>query len=132
MAEEVLRHTGERPDSLPVKPEDAVCADEVDAEETVPCVLDAVCCRVRNAGEGPLPLSFRQIRGLKSVACFRSLDEGVTLRHHFRHTDEEGGLWYFAAVPDRGKLIAIKQAELTPADQLHRYNWGAPGTSTAP
>ncbi|MGW6641705.1 hypothetical protein [Streptomyces iakyrus] len=58
-----------------------------------------------------------------SVAYFRSLDEGATLRHHFRHTDEEGGLWYFEAVPDRGELIAVKQAELTPVGRLHRYSW---------
>ncbi|MEU8520640.1 hypothetical protein [Streptomyces sp. NPDC048577] len=57
-----------------------------------------------------------------SVAYFRSLDEGATLRHHFRHADEEGGLWYFEAVPDRGELVAIKQAELTPAGRLHRYS----------
>ncbi|MFJ6565737.1 hypothetical protein ACIQMV_39095 [Streptomyces sp. NPDC091412] len=49
------------------------------------------------------------------VAYFRALDEGATLRHHFRGTDEEGGLWFFEAVPSCGELIAIKQAELTPA-----------------
>lgn len=59
----------------------------------------------------------------RSAAYFRSLDEGANLRHHFRHADEEGGLWYFEAVPDHGKLIAIKQAELTPAGRPHRYNW---------
>ncbi|MFF7309210.1 hypothetical protein [Streptomyces sp. NPDC008137] len=35
-----------------------------------------------------------------SVAYFRSLDEGATLRHHFRHADEDCRLWYFEAVPD--------------------------------
>ncbi|UOB12262.1 hypothetical protein MQE23_25790 [Streptomyces sp. HP-A2021] len=25
--------------------------------------------------------------------------------------------------PDRGELVATKQAELTPADRLHRYSW---------
>lgn len=59
----------------------------------------------------------------ESVAYFRSLDERATLRHHFRHVDEDGGLWYFEAVLDRGELIAIKQAELTPAGRLHRYSW---------
>lgn len=59
----------------------------------------------------------------ESVAYFRSLDERTTLRHHFRHADEEGGLWYFEAVPDRGDLVAIKQAELTPAGRFHRYSW---------
>ncbi|MFD9040996.1 hypothetical protein [Streptomyces bottropensis] len=59
----------------------------------------------------------------ESVAYFRLLDEGATLRYHFRHADEDGGLWYFEAVPDRGELIAIKQAELTPAGRLHRYSW---------
>lgn len=59
----------------------------------------------------------------ESVAYFRALDENATLRHHFRGTDEEGGLWYFEAVPDRGELTAIKQVELTPAGQLHRYSW---------
>jgi hypothetical protein len=44
------------------------------------------------------------------------------LRHHFRHSGEDGGLWYFEAVPDRGELVAIKQAELTPAGQLHRFS----------
>lgn len=59
----------------------------------------------------------------ETVAYFRALDERATLRHHFRGTDDEGGLWYFEAVPDRGELVAIKQAELTPAGQLHRYSW---------
>jgi hypothetical protein len=57
------------------------------------------------------------------MAYYRALDEGATLRHHFRHADEEGGLWYIEAVPDRGELIVIEQAELTPAGQLHRYSW---------
>jgi hypothetical protein len=59
----------------------------------------------------------------ESVAYFRALDENATLRHHFRHADEEGGLWYIKAVLGRGELIVIKQAELTPAGQLHRYSW---------
>ncbi|MEH0472850.1 hypothetical protein QA943_29135 [Streptomyces sp. B21-097] len=59
----------------------------------------------------------------ESLAYFRALDEGATSRRHFRHADEEGGLWYVEAVPDRGELIVIKQAELTPAGQLHRYSW---------
>ncbi|MGV9253242.1 hypothetical protein [Streptomyces sp. NPDC003697] len=66
----------------------------------------------------------------ESMAYFRSLDEGATVRHHFRHADEEGGLWYFEAVPDRGELIAIKQAELTPAGRPHRYSWEHRRTST--
>lgn len=57
------------------------------------------------------------------VAYYRALDEGATLRHHFRHADEEGGLWYIEAVPDRGELTVVKQAELTSVSQLHRYNW---------
>jgi hypothetical protein len=57
------------------------------------------------------------------VAYYRALDEGATLRRHFRHADEEGGLWYIEAVPDRGELTVIKQAELTSAGQLHRYSW---------
>ncbi|WP_081237324.1 hypothetical protein [Streptomyces viridosporus] len=59
----------------------------------------------------------------ESVAYFRALDENAPLRHHFRGTDEEGGSWYFEAVPDRGELVAVKQAELTPAGRLHRYSW---------
>jgi hypothetical protein len=59
----------------------------------------------------------------ETVAYFRALDENATLRHHFRHADEEGGLWYFEAVPHRGELVAVKQAELTPAGELHRYSW---------
>jgi hypothetical protein len=59
----------------------------------------------------------------ETVAYFRALDENATLRRHFRGADEEGGLWYFEAVPDRGELIAVKQAELTSAGQLHRYSW---------
>lgn len=59
----------------------------------------------------------------ESVAYFRSLDEGATLRQHFRHVDEEGGLWYFEVVPDLNELVAVKQAELTPAGRLHRYSW---------
>ncbi|WP_329598261.1 hypothetical protein OIE43_24400 [Streptomyces pseudovenezuelae] len=57
------------------------------------------------------------------MAYFRALDEGATLRHYFRHADDEGGLWYVEAVPDRGELIVIKQAELTSAGRLHRYSW---------
>ncbi|MGW2713701.1 hypothetical protein ACWC4J_32710 [Streptomyces sp. NPDC001356] len=57
------------------------------------------------------------------MAYYRALDESATLRHHFRHADEEGGLWYIEAVPDRGELIVIKQAELTSAGQLRRYSW---------
>jgi hypothetical protein len=57
------------------------------------------------------------------VAYYRALDESATLRHHFRHADDEGGLWYIEAVPDHGELVVIKQAELTSADQLHRYGW---------
>lgn len=56
------------------------------------------------------------------MAYLRALDESATLRHHFRHADEEGGLWYIEAVPDRGELIVIKQAELTSAGQVHRYS----------
>ncbi|WP_406469525.1 hypothetical protein OH738_23360 [Streptomyces hirsutus] len=59
----------------------------------------------------------------ESVAYFRALDENATLRRHFRHADEEGDWWYIEAVPDRGELIVIKQAELTSAGQLHRYSW---------
>ncbi|SMQ16948.1 hypothetical protein SAMN06272771_3329 [Streptomyces sp. Ag82_O1-12] len=59
----------------------------------------------------------------ETTAYYRALDEGATLRHHFRHADEEGGLWYIEAVADRGELIVIKQAELTSAGQLHRYSW---------
>ncbi|MGW3267426.1 hypothetical protein [Streptomyces sp. NPDC001056] len=57
------------------------------------------------------------------MAYYRALDEGATLRHHFRHADEEGGLWYIEAVPDRSELIVVKQAERTSAGQLHRYSW---------
>ncbi|MFI5676763.1 hypothetical protein [Streptomyces cellulosae] len=57
------------------------------------------------------------------VAYFRALDAAAILRRHFRHADEEGGLWYIEAVPDRGEFIVIKQAELTSAGQLHRYSW---------
>ncbi|MET7679185.1 hypothetical protein [Streptomyces sp. NPDC005423] len=62
----------------------------------------------------------------ETTAYYRTLDECATLRHHFRHADEEGGLWYVEAVPDpdHGELIVIKQAELTPAGRLHRYSWG--------
>ncbi|MEU7469460.1 hypothetical protein AB0A94_13125 [Streptomyces sp. NPDC044984] len=59
----------------------------------------------------------------ETVTYFRALDKNATLRHHFRHADEEGGLWYIEAVPDRGELVAIKQAELTSAGRLHRYSW---------
>ncbi|CAM5331027.1 hypothetical protein SALBM311S_07657 [Streptomyces alboniger] len=59
----------------------------------------------------------------ETLAYFRALDENATQRHRFCHADEEGGLWYFEAVPDRGELIAIKQVELTPAGRLHWYSW---------
>ncbi|WP_256725992.1 hypothetical protein [Streptomyces sp. IMTB 2501] len=59
----------------------------------------------------------------ETVAYYRALDQDAILRNHFRHTDEEGGLWYFEAVTDRGELIVIKQVELTSAGQRHRYSW---------
>ena len=59
----------------------------------------------------------------ETAAYFRALDEHATLRRHFRHADEEGGMWYLEAVPDRSELIVIKQAELTSAGQLRRYSW---------
>ncbi|MDF3300555.1 hypothetical protein [Streptomyces tropicalis] len=59
----------------------------------------------------------------ETVASYRTLDEMATLRRHFRCADEEGGLWYIEAVPDRGELIVVKQAELTSAGKLHRYRW---------
>ncbi|KAB2974643.1 hypothetical protein F8R89_23200 [Streptomyces sp. SS1-1] len=59
----------------------------------------------------------------EAVAYFKALDESATLRHHFRHTDEEGGLWYIEAVRDGDELIVVKQAELTSAGRLHRYKW---------
>ncbi|MEV7150819.1 hypothetical protein AB0O05_30500 [Streptomyces sp. NPDC093084] len=59
----------------------------------------------------------------ETAAYFRALDGNATLRHHFHHADEEGALWYIEAVSDRGELIVIKQAELTPAGQFHRYSW---------
>ncbi|MGW4035127.1 hypothetical protein ACWEIM_02375 [Streptomyces sp. NPDC004778] len=57
------------------------------------------------------------------VAYYRALDERAALRHYFRHEDEESGHWYSEAVPDRGKLIVLKQAELTSIGQFHRYSW---------
>ncbi|MEU5664867.1 hypothetical protein [Streptomyces longwoodensis] len=57
------------------------------------------------------------------MAHYRALDETATSRHHFRHADDEGGLWYVEAVPDRGELVVLKQAELTSDGQLHRYSW---------
>ncbi|MEU7058529.1 hypothetical protein [Streptomyces sp. NPDC046197] len=33
------------------------------------------------------------------MAYLRALDKSATLRHHFRHADEEGGLWCIEAVP---------------------------------
>ncbi|WSQ11321.1 hypothetical protein OG604_28235 [Streptomyces sp. NBC_01231] len=61
--------------------------------------------------------------GIAEIAAYyRALDEDAILRRHFRHADEECGLWYIEAVPDRGELIVIKQAELTRAGQLHRYS----------
>ncbi|MFB7420262.1 hypothetical protein ACFC1L_37365 [Streptomyces sp. NPDC056210] len=57
------------------------------------------------------------------MAYFPAFDENASLRHQFHRADEEGGLWYVEAAPDRGELIVIKQAELTSAGQLHRYSW---------
>ncbi|GEK00355.1 hypothetical protein TNCT1_26310 [Streptomyces sp. 1-11] len=59
----------------------------------------------------------------ETVAYYRALDEDATLLHRFRHADEEGGLWYIEALPDRGELIVNKQVELTSAGQHHRYSW---------
>jgi hypothetical protein len=62
---------------------------------------------------------------VQTVAYYRTLDEDATVRHYFRHHDEEGGLPYIEAVPDRGELIVVRQAELMSAGQLHRYDWAA-------
>ncbi|WP_267952843.1 hypothetical protein [Streptomyces noursei] len=35
----------------------------------------------------------------ETVAYYRALDENAILRQHFRHAGEDGGLWYFEAVP---------------------------------
>ncbi|MEU0738139.1 hypothetical protein [Streptomyces sp. NPDC006134] len=59
----------------------------------------------------------------ETVAYYRALDQQATVRRHFRHTDEEGGLWYIEAVPDGDELVVIKQAELTSSGALHRYDW---------
>ncbi|AZK93902.1 MULTISPECIES: hypothetical protein [Streptomyces] len=59
----------------------------------------------------------------ETATYFRVLDETAILRHHFRHADDEGSLWYFENVPEHGELIVIKQAELTSAGRLHRYCW---------
>ncbi|MGW1837707.1 hypothetical protein [Streptomyces sp. NPDC002067] len=56
-------------------------------------------------------------------AYYRALDEGAAVRHHFRHADEDGGVWYFEAVPDGGELAVVKQIEFTPAGTRHRYAW---------
>ncbi|WP_405807525.1 hypothetical protein OG729_20355 [Streptomyces sp. NBC_00210] len=58
-----------------------------------------------------------------TAAYYRALDEGATQRHHFRHADEEGGLWYIEGVPDGAELIVVKQAELTSDGGLYRYSW---------
>lgn len=62
-------------------------------------------------------------RATEIMAYYRALDEGASLRRHFCHADEEGGLWYIEAASDRGELIVIKQAELSSAGRLHRYSW---------
>lgn len=69
--------------------------------------------------DGPVD-DLERIRA-ESVASFRALDENATPRRHFHHADEEDGLWYIEAVPDRGEWVVIKQAELTSAGRFHRY-----------
>ncbi|MFJ3640707.1 hypothetical protein ACIPRD_13220 [Streptomyces sp. NPDC090108] len=59
----------------------------------------------------------------ETAAYYRALDESATVRLHFRHADEEGGLWFVEAVPDGDELIVVKQAELTATGSLHRYSW---------
>ncbi|MEU0457365.1 hypothetical protein ABZ322_31160 [Streptomyces sp. NPDC006129] len=67
----------------------------------------------------------------ETVAYFRALDESATLRHHFRASDEDGGLWYFEAAPDRGELIAIKQAKATILPNTWREMQSGPPTPSA-
>lgn len=62
-------------------------------------------------------------RQAEIVAYYRALDAGASARRYFRHTDEEGGLWYFETVADRGELVAVKQIEVTPEGAFHRYHW---------
>ncbi len=57
------------------------------------------------------------------MASYRGLDEAATRRLHFRHADDEGGLWYFEAVYRGRELTVVKQAELTSAGELFRYSW---------
>ena len=83
------------------------------------CQNEATACACWH--DGPV-VDLERINA-ETVAYFRALDEAATQRYHFRHADDEGGLWYIEAVPDRGELVAIKQAEMTSAGQLHRYSW---------
>ncbi len=61
VAEEFLRDSGERLHPLAVKSEDVVGTDEVDTEESVPCVLDAVRGCVREAREMSLALALCEV-----------------------------------------------------------------------
>ncbi|MFF4402482.1 hypothetical protein [Streptomyces sp. NPDC001480] len=61
--------------------------------------MSASDCTVPNP---PLTVQPRERIATKTTAYYRALDEGATLRHHFRHADEEGGLWYIEAVPTVG------------------------------
>ena len=57
----------------------------------------------------------------EAAAVYRRLDEEATQRQHFRHEDEEGGLWLWEAVPYQGELVAIKQVEIDPSGTVSRY-----------
>jgi hypothetical protein len=59
----------------------------------------------------------------EAAAFYRRLDEEATQRQHFRHEDEEGGLWLWEAVPYEGELVAIKQVEVDPSGTVSRYWW---------
>src|SRR6266545_1364877 len=57
------------------------------------------------------------------VGFFRRLDEHATDRLHFRHLDEDQGLWLWQAVPVEGEVVAIKQVQVAPDGTVSRYWW---------
>lgn len=67
----------------------------------------------------------------QTVDYYRALDEGATVRRHFRHVDEEEGHWYLEAVPDQGEWVVVKQAELTSAVRSTAMTGTAWRTGTA-
>ncbi|RBQ17531.1 hypothetical protein DP939_24490 [Spongiactinospora rosea] len=53
----------------------------------------------------------------------KGLDASAEPRRYWRGHDEEGGIWLFETVEEAGEQWAVKQIEIDPRRQVHKYWW---------